>query len=140
MALRNSLNARERLRERYFAPEEYEALFERESALDRGTLARLEIQHNTGLTERRKARALKDAEAELPPEQRADRAHAVAHLAPAAQTQDFETPAWTIAPATSCAAPYGNRRRLRPWRAAAPRRARLEPAPGRLRRCHGPGP
>lgn len=90
-ALRNSLNARERLRERYFAPEEHEALFERESALDRYTLARLEIQHNTGLTAEEKARALKDAETELPPEQRADRAHAVAHLGAAAQTQDFET-------------------------------------------------
>ena len=90
-ALRNSLNARERLRERYFAPEEHEALFARESALDRYTLARLEIQHNTGLTAEEKARALKDAEAELPPEQRADRAHAVAHLGAAAQTQDFET-------------------------------------------------
>lgn len=90
-ALRNSLNARERLRERYFAPEEHEALFARESALDRYTLARLEIQHNTGLTAEEKARALKDAETELPPEQRADRAHAVAHLGAAAQTQDFET-------------------------------------------------
>ena len=90
-ALRNSLNARERLRERYFAPEEHEALFERESALDRYTLARLEMQHNTGLTKEEKARALKDTEAELPPEQRADRAHAVAHLGAAAQTQDFET-------------------------------------------------
>ena len=89
-ALRNSLNARERLRERYFAPEEHEALFARESALDRYTLARLEIQHNTGLTAEEKARALKDAEAELPPEQRADRAHAVAHLGAAVQTQDFE--------------------------------------------------
>lgn len=89
-ALRNSLNARERLRERYFAPEEHEALFERESALDRYTLARLEIQHNTGLTKEEKARALKDTEAELPPEQRADRAHAMAHLGAAAQTQDFE--------------------------------------------------
>lgn len=90
-ALRNSLNARERLRERYFAPEEHEALFESESALDRYTLARLEIQHNTGLTAEGKARALKDAEAELPPEQRADRTRAVAHLGAAAQTQDFET-------------------------------------------------
>ena len=90
-ALRNSLNARERLRERYFAPEEHEALFERESALDRYTLARLEIQHNTGLAKEEKARALKDAEAELPPEQRADRAHAVAHLGAAVQAQDFET-------------------------------------------------
>ena len=90
-ALRNSLNARERLRERYFAPEEHEALFARESALDLYTLARLEIQHNTGLTAEEKARALKDAEAELPQEQRADRAHAVAHLGAAAQTQDFET-------------------------------------------------
>ena len=89
-ALRNSLNARERLRERYFAPEEHEALFARESALDRYTLARLEIQHNTGLTAEEKARALKDAEAELPPEQRADRAHAVAHLGAAVQAQDFE--------------------------------------------------
>lgn len=89
-ALRNSLNARERLRERYFAPEEHEALFERESALDRYTLARLEIQHNTGLTKEEKARALKDTEAELPPEQRADRAQAMAHLGAAAQTQDFE--------------------------------------------------
>lgn len=89
-ALRNSLNARERLRERYFAPEEHEALFARESALDRYTLARLEIQHNTGLTAEEKARALKDAETELPPEQRADRAHAVAHLGAAVQTQDFE--------------------------------------------------
>ena len=89
-ALRNSLNARERLRERYFAPEEHEALFERESALDRYTLARLEIQHNTGLTKEEKARALKDTEAELPPEQRADRAHAMAHLGAAVQTQDFE--------------------------------------------------
>ena len=89
-ALRNSLSARERLRERYFDPEEHEALFERESALDRYTLARLEIQHNTGLTAEEKARALKDAEAELPPEQRADRAHAVAHLGAAVQTQGFE--------------------------------------------------
>ena len=89
-ALRNSLNARERLRERYFAPEEHEALFARESALDRYTLARLEIQHNNGLTKEEKARALKDAEAELPPEQRADRAHAVAHQGDRAALQGLD--------------------------------------------------
>lgn len=89
-ALRNSLNARQRLREKFFTPEEYDALFEREAVLDRYTLARLEIQHNTALSPAQKARALQEAESEWPADQRAERAQAVAHLGAAAQTQDFD--------------------------------------------------
>ena len=85
-ALRAALEARQSMREKHFAPEEYAALFAQEARLDRYTLARLEIEKNPGLTAAQKQAALKDNENELSFEQRAERSQAVAHLGVATQT------------------------------------------------------
>lgn len=89
-ALRASLDERRRLRERHFDPQEYQALFADEEALDRFTLARLEIQRNPQLDAAQKQAAMRQAESELGEGQRAARAEAVQHLALAAQTAGFE--------------------------------------------------
>lgn len=89
-ALRAALDARQRVRERHFSPEEYEALFAQEAELDRFTLARLEIEHNPGLTPAQKLAALREAEHELGQGQRALRSSAVAHIAVASQTAAFD--------------------------------------------------
>ncbi|MBX3655076.1 MAG: lipase chaperone [Ramlibacter sp.] len=85
-ALRTALNARDRLRSQYFGEHEHLALFGEEEALDRFTLARLEIERNPDLTASQKQAALQDTLAELTPQQRADRAASVQQLAVAAQT------------------------------------------------------
>ncbi|WP_234385106.1 lipase chaperone family protein [Paracidovorax avenae] len=72
-ALRASMEERDRLRERFFEPGEAAALFGGEAALDRHTLARLEILQDTNRSPQEKARALQDAEDALPAELRAAR-------------------------------------------------------------------
>ena len=88
-ALRESLQARHRVRQQFFDGPEYEALFAREADLDRYTLARLEIAHNPGLTAEQRAQALRDAENELPEARRTERAEATVHIDAAAQTAAF---------------------------------------------------
>lgn len=90
-ALRAAVQARQLVREKHFAGEEYQALFAQEEELDRFTLARLEIERNAGLTRAQKQAAIRDAELELSQAQRAARSEAVAHLAVAAQTAAFDT-------------------------------------------------
>ena len=89
-ALRAALDARQHTRERYFAPEEYAALFAEEARLDRYTVTRLEIEKNTALTAAQKQAALKETESELSDAQRTERAQAVAHIGVAAQTAALE--------------------------------------------------
>jgi lipase chaperone LimK len=89
-ALSAAVQARQRMRERYFAGEEYHALFAQEEELDRFTIARLEIERNASLTPAQKQAALKDAESELGDTQKATRTDAVAHVAVAAQTAAFD--------------------------------------------------
>ncbi len=85
-ALRAALSARDAVRHQHFAPEEHQALFGAEEALDRYTLARMEVERNTALTPSQKQAALKDIEQELNPTERAERTQATLHLAVAAQT------------------------------------------------------
>lgn len=89
-ALHDALEARQRLRESFFTPEEYEALFAQEAQLDRYTLARIEIERNPALTAAQKAAALQEAEKDLDPAQRQLRAEALAHVSAAAQTGAFD--------------------------------------------------
>lgn len=89
-ALRVAVDARQRMRENYFSPDEYAALFAQEEELDRFTLARLEIERNPDLSASQKAAAVRDAERDLSDSQRAARADAVAHVAVAAQSAAFE--------------------------------------------------
>lgn len=88
-ALREAMEARQKVRSQYFDGEEHEALFAHEYELDQYTLARLEIERNTTLTPEQKRAALQDTEATLPPEQRSLRAEAVAHVGAAEQTAAF---------------------------------------------------
>lgn len=88
-ALRETLEARQKLRRQYFEADEFDALFAPEMALDQATLARLEIEHNSALSPEQKRSALQEAEAVLPAEQRALRAEAVAHVGVAQQTAAF---------------------------------------------------
>lgn len=90
-ALRQSLEQRQRLRERHFDEAEYQALFGAEEELDRFTLARLEIQRHPQLTPEQKDEALRRAEQELGASQRAARAEATQHLAVAAQTAALDS-------------------------------------------------
>lgn len=90
-ALREALEARQKIRQQHFQDEEYDALFAQEAELDRYTLARLEIARNTQLTPQQRDSALRAAESELAPERRAERAAATAHLDAAAQTAAFNT-------------------------------------------------
>ena len=78
------------MRSGYFAPEENEALFTRDAELDRYTLARLEIERNSALDKSQKETALREAEAGLSAEQRAQRAEATSHLVVAEQTAAFD--------------------------------------------------
>lgn len=90
-ALRAALEARQRVRERYFSPEEGEALFTKEeAALDRFTIARLEIERNPGLTAAQKQAALREARQELGEGQHALRAASIEHMAVASQTAAFD--------------------------------------------------
>ena len=89
-ALRSAIEARDRVRSSYFAPEENEALFAHDAELDRYTLARLEIERNSDLSQSQKEAALREAEAGLSAEQRAQRADATSHLGVAAQTAAFD--------------------------------------------------
>lgn len=89
-ALRAALEARLRLRERYFDSAEQQALFASEEALDRFTLARLEIERNGALTAAQQQAAVRQAESELGEAQRAARSDALAHEAVAAQTAAFD--------------------------------------------------
>ena len=89
VALREALEARHKVRQQFFDGDEYDALFAREADLDRYTLARLEIARNTALTPEQRAKALRDAENELPEERRAERSAATAHMDAAAQTAAF---------------------------------------------------
>ena len=89
-ALRVAVDARQRMREHYFSPDEYAALFAQEEELDRFTLARLEIERNPDLSASQKAAAVRDAERDLSDSQRAARADAVAHVAVAEQSAAFE--------------------------------------------------
>ena len=90
-AMRSALQARQRIRQRHFAPEEYEALFGQDERLDQFTLARLEVERQTGLTDLQKRAALQSAEQALSPAQRAQRSDAVAHLGVQSQTAAFES-------------------------------------------------
>lgn len=90
-AMRSALQARQRIRQRHFAPEEYEALFGQDERLDQFTLARLEVERQTGSTDLQKRAALQTAEQALDPAQRAQRAEAVAHLGVQSQTAVFES-------------------------------------------------
>lgn len=88
-ALRNALEARQKVRSQFFDDAEYDALFAREAELDRYTLARLEVTRNTQLSAEQRTQALQDAEAELSPQRRAERNAATAHMAAAEQTASF---------------------------------------------------
>ena len=90
-AMRSALQARQRIRQRHFAPEEYEALFGQDERLDQFTLARLEVERQTGSTDLQKRGALQTAEQALDPAQHAQRAEAVAHLGVQSQTAAFES-------------------------------------------------
>ena len=90
-AMRSALQARQRIRQRHFAPEEYEALFGQDERLDQFTLARLEVERQTGLSDLQKRAALQTAEQALSPAQRAQRSEAVAHLGVQSQTAAFES-------------------------------------------------
>ena len=90
-ALRTALEARQRLREQHFDSSEYTALFASEEALDRFTLARLEIERNSALTATQQQAAVHQAESELSDTQRATRAGALAHEGVAAQTAAFDS-------------------------------------------------
>jgi lipase chaperone LimK len=88
-ALRESLEARHKVRQQFFDGPEHDALFAREADLDRYTLARLEIARNTELTAEQRALALRQADNELPEARRAERAATTEHLNAAAQTAAF---------------------------------------------------
>ncbi|MEZ4128545.1 lipase secretion chaperone, partial [Salmonella enterica] len=65
-AVRTAMQARDSLRQQFFEPAEYEALFAEEAALDRHTLARMEIAGDRTLTASQRADAMRAAEAALP--------------------------------------------------------------------------
>ena len=88
-ALRESLEARHKVRQQFFDGPEYDALFAREADLDRYTLARLEIARNTQLTAEQRVQALRQADNELPEARRAERAATTEHMNAAAQTAAF---------------------------------------------------
>lgn len=88
-AVRTAMQARDSLRQQFFEPAEYEALFAEEAALDRHTLARMEIAGDRTLTASQRADAMRAAEAALPEPLRAARQASVAHLAAADQTADL---------------------------------------------------
>lgn len=87
--LRAALQARQILRQRFFADDEYQALFGSEDALDRYTLARLEILRDPQRTPAQRHQALESTALLLRPERLAERQRATQHLAAAAQTAAF---------------------------------------------------
>jgi lipase chaperone LimK len=89
-ALGDALAARQKLRRQWFAPDEYDALFAREDALDVFTIARLEIMRDGGLTASQKQERLRSAELGLGDTEVAARAAFVQHEAVAAQNASFE--------------------------------------------------
>lgn len=88
-ALRDALEARQKVRLQYFDGDEYDALFAQEMTLDQSMLARLEIERNSALTPEQKRSALQATEAMLDPTQQALRAEAVVHVGVAQQTAAF---------------------------------------------------
>ena len=90
-AMRAALQARQRVRQQYFSPEEYEALFGQDERLDRYTVARLNIERQTQLSAEQKQAALKAAAQELTDSQRSQRAASVQHLDVQAQTAAFDS-------------------------------------------------
>lgn len=90
-ALRSLFDARKALRESFFAPEEYNALFAREDRLDRYTIARMEIEANAKLTAEEREQALANAANELTPEERAERKNWQLHLTAQSQTALFDS-------------------------------------------------
>lgn len=88
-ALRDALEARQKVRLQYFDGDEYDALFAQEMTLDQSMLARLEIERNSALTPEQKRSALQATEAMLDPAQQALRAEAVVHVGVAQQTAAF---------------------------------------------------
>lgn len=88
-ALRDVLQARDALRRQYFDESEFDALFADQQALDRYTLARLEIERNPDLTPQQRRVALASTETELDPQQRAERAQSVVQQDVGAQTAAF---------------------------------------------------
>ena len=89
-AVRQAMESRQRVRERHFGAEGFDALFGQEVALDRFTVARLEIERNEQLTPAQKQAALRQAEDEFTPAQREQRALAAAHVVVAAETARFD--------------------------------------------------
>ena len=90
-AMRTALQARQRVRQQHFTPEEYEALFGQDARLDQFTVARLDVERQTGLTDEQKRTALVIAEQVLSPAQRAQRAESIAYVGVQAQTAAFDT-------------------------------------------------
>lgn len=88
-ALRQALQARQRVRQLHFAADEYQTLFGAEEALDRLTVARADILRNPQLTARQRADALAAVEQQLPPEERALRTAALAPQSVGEQTAAF---------------------------------------------------
>lgn len=88
-ALRDALEARQKVRLQYFDDDEFDALFAQDMTLDQSMLARLEIERNSALTPEQKRSALQATEAMLDPAQQTLRAEAVAHVGVAQQTAAF---------------------------------------------------
>ena len=118
-AVRQAMEARQQVRERHFSAEEFEALFGQDLALDRYTVARLEIERNAQLSPAQQALALREAELAFTPEQRIQRAQASAHVVVAAETASFD------ARATSEAERFDQRRQQH-GEAAAQRLAQMD--------------
>ncbi len=85
-AVREAMQARDGVRQQFFGRAEYDALFADEAALDRLTLARLDIDADRSLTPEQRTQALRAAEEALPPALRAQREAATAQLGVAQQT------------------------------------------------------
>jgi len=89
--LRRSLQAREAMRQRYFAPEEIEGLFGDQIRQDNFMADKLEALANTAMTpEQRTAAVAQSEQAWLSPEQREVRKEAVAHADVMQQTAALE--------------------------------------------------
>jgi lipase chaperone LimK len=89
-ALRQAFEARRRVRQQHFMPDEYEALFGQDDELDLYNLARMEIEGNAGLTPEQRKAALEDNERSLGEPERALRAENSVPSQIAAQTDAFE--------------------------------------------------
>ncbi|WCM89134.1 lipase secretion chaperone [Acidovorax sp. NCPPB 3576] len=89
-ALRLALAARQKVRMAAFEPDEYQALFAEDAAMDQYLLARMEIERDPSLTADQKSVALQQAEGTLGPALQAQRAEAAAHVGVARQTAAFD--------------------------------------------------